>query len=320
MRADRLVSLVLLLRQRGRMSADALARELEVSTRTILRDIDALSLAGVPVFAERGRHGGFSLLPGFRTELTGLTHDEALALIASGLPRGEALFGLATALVTGMRKFVDALPESHRTAVGTVAERILVEPETDLLARSRPTEDVTPEVLTAVRLGVLRGLRLHVHYSSPGSSPRWRTVDPIGLVTSRGRGYLLGLVAGEDRTFRLDRMLAAELTEEPAERPHSVDLPALWRERSERFRSSGEGLTVTVRTDEAGATALNETAVDRSTLAAVDGGVELVVRFQDYEHAEWALWQLGPDAEVIAPDSLRDRLGEKARAMAERYG
>ncbi|GAA0036211.1 MULTISPECIES: helix-turn-helix transcriptional regulator [Brevibacterium] len=319
MRADRLVSLVLLLRQRGRMTADALAAELEVSTRTILRDIDALSLAGVPVFAERGRHGGFALLPGFRTELTGLSHDETLALVASGLPNGHDRFGLAPALGSGMLKLLDALPASHRGGAAAIARRILVEPEADLLARPRPAEEIDAEVMTPIRLGVVQGCRLRLDYGSADSSPRWRTVDPIGLVTSRGRGYLLALSAGEDRTYRLSRVRAAQLLAEEAQRTEDVDLAALWAERSDRFRRSGAGLTVTVRTDEAGAAALYETAVDRSALTAVDGGVEVVVRFQDAEHAEWALWLLGDRAEVIAPDSLRHRLGERAQAMAQRY-
>src|ERR1700754_1876872 len=118
MRADRLVSLVLLLRQHGRLSAAALARELEVSTRTVLRDVEALSAAGVPVYAERGRHGGFALLPGFQTELTGLNHDEALALLVAGSRRGAQAFGLGSALASAMRKVVDALPESYRGGGG----------------------------------------------------------------------------------------------------------------------------------------------------------------------------------------------------------
>src|ERR1044071_308585 len=126
MRADRLVSLVLLLRQHGRLSAAALARELEVSTRTVLRDIEALSTAGVPVYAERGRHGGFALLPGFRTELTRLHQDEALALRAAGSARGGQVFGLGSALASAMRKVLDALPEDHRTAASDATDRILV--------------------------------------------------------------------------------------------------------------------------------------------------------------------------------------------------
>ncbi|WP_434081292.1 helix-turn-helix transcriptional regulator [Sanguibacter sp. Z1732] len=146
MRADRLVSLVLLLRQRGRMTADELAGELEVSSRTVLRDIEALSTAGVPVYADRGRHGGFSLLPGFRTELTGLNHDEALALLTAGSGRGEKVFGLSTALASAMRKVVDALPEGHRANLDDAAKRFLVEPESDLLSRRLVTEDVAKDV------------------------------------------------------------------------------------------------------------------------------------------------------------------------------
>ncbi|MER6875851.1 HTH domain-containing protein, partial [Amycolatopsis sp. NPDC000673] len=144
MRADRLVSLVLLLRQRGRLSATTLARELEVSTRTVLRDIDALSAAGVPAYAERGRNGGFALLPGFQTELTGLNHDEALALLVAGSRRGAQAFGLGSALASAMLKVVDALPESHRHTAAGVAERLLIDPEIDLLSR-RAVADEAPD-------------------------------------------------------------------------------------------------------------------------------------------------------------------------------
>src|ERR671914_1521864 len=158
MRADRLVSLVLLLRQRGRLSAAALARELEVSTRTVLRDIEALSAAGVPVYAERGRHGGFALLPGFQTELTGLNHDEALALLVAGSRRGAQVFGLGSALASAMRKVVDALPESHRATAAGAAQRLLIDPETDLLARRLVAEEEVPDtVVTAVRRAVFAG-------------------------------------------------------------------------------------------------------------------------------------------------------------------
>src|SRR3954453_23622209 len=149
MRADRLVSLVLLLRQHGRLSAAALARELEVSTRTVLRDIEALSAAGVPVYAERGRNGGFALLPGFQTELTGLNHDEALALLVAGSRRGAQAFGLGSALASAMLKRVDALPESHRTTAAGVAERLLIDPQTDLLSRRLVDEEV-PDAIAAI--------------------------------------------------------------------------------------------------------------------------------------------------------------------------
>ena len=249
MRADRLVSLVLLLRQHGRLSATALAARLEVSTRTVLRDIEALSAAGVPVYAERGRHGGFTLLPGFRTELTGLSHDEALALLVAGSRRGAQSFGLGSALASAMLKVVDALPESHRATAAGSSRRLLVDPRTDLLSRPQPADDVPDAVVGEVRRAVLVGRKLRLRYAAVGQDPRWRTVDPIGLVTVRGQGYLLATRSGAERTYRLSRILAAEQLAEPAERPDHVDLDRAWQERSARFRSGGDLVTVLVRLD-----------------------------------------------------------------------
>src|SRR5688500_1913015 len=178
MRADRLVSLVLLLRQRDRLSAATLARELEGSTRTVLRDIGALSVAGVPVYADRGRHGGFALLPGFQTELTGLTHDEALALLVAGSRRGAQAFGLGSALASAMLKVVDALPESHRDTAAGVAERLLIDPETDLLSRRQVADEVPDPIAAEVRRAVFAGHKLRIRYAAVGQPPKWRTVDP----------------------------------------------------------------------------------------------------------------------------------------------
>ncbi|MFB9661244.1 helix-turn-helix transcriptional regulator [Glycomyces mayteni] len=313
MRADRLVSLVLLLRQRGRLTADALAAELEVSTRTVLRDIEALSAAGVPVYAERGRHGGFALLPGFRTELTGLNRDEALALLTAGP------FGLGPALASGLRKVVDALPESHRADVDDAARRFLLEPGTDLLSRRPATEDVPAAVLGTVRRAVLAGRRLRLHYAASGQDPRWRTVDPIGLVTVRDKAYLLATRSGADRTYRLSRVKAAEALDEPAERPDRVDLDRIWRERAARFLAD-DRLRVLVRIDPARREELLDAAVAVLTeIPDPDGRLRLEVAFQDLRHAEWALWRLGTDAEALAPPPLRAALRDRAAALAARY-
>lgn len=319
MRADRLVSLVLLLRQRGRLTADTLAEELEVSTRTVLRDIEALSAAGVPVYAERGRYGGFVLAPGFRTELTGLNHDEALALLAAASTRGEQVFGLGTALASAMRKVVDALPEGHRAAANDAARRFLVEPETDLLSRRTTAEDVPDTAMAEVRRAVLAGRRLRIHYAAAGQPPRWRTIDPIGLVTVRDRAYLLATRSGADRTYRLSRVLAAEELPEPAERPRDVDLDRLWRERCARFLSD-DHLTVLVRVAPERREDLLTTALAvRAEEPEADGRLRLDVTYQDAWHAEWALWQLGTDAEALAPQSLRASLHNRAATMAVHY-
>ncbi|GAA3825313.1 helix-turn-helix transcriptional regulator [Amycolatopsis tucumanensis] len=316
MRADRLVSLVLLLRRHGRLSATALACELEVSTRTVLRDVEALSAAGVPVYAERGRHGGFALLPGFRTELTGLNHDEALALLIAGSRRGAQAFGLGSALASAMLKVVDALPEGHREIAAGAAERLLIDPETDLLARRVAEEEEVAEV----RRAVLAGHKLRIHYAAVDQSPKWRTVDPIGLVTVRGQGYLLATRSGADRTYRLSRIRAAEALDEPAQRPDRADLDRAWRERSARFRAGGDQVAVVARVDAARREELVRTAVAvHAEEADPDGLLRLEVVFQDARHAEWALWQLGTDAEALAPQWLRAALGDRAAAIAARY-
>ncbi|MFD3513495.1 helix-turn-helix transcriptional regulator [Streptomyces sp. NPDC058657] len=320
MRADRLVSLVLLLRRRGRLTADMLARELEVSTRTVLRDIEALSAAGVPVYAERGRYGGFELAPGFRTELTGLNHDEALALLTAGPVRGEQAFGLGSALASAMRKVVDALPESHRSTASDAARRFLVDPESDLLSRRLVTDDVPGATMIEVRRAVLAGHRLRIHYAATGQGPQWRTVDPIGLVTARDRSYLLATRSGADRTYRLSRVLAAEELPEPAQRPDHVDLDRVWRERSARFLSGSDHLTVLLRVDPVRREELLDTVLAvRAEEPDADGMLRLEVTFQDARHAEWALWQLGMDAEALAPRSLRTSLRHRATALAARY-
>jgi predicted DNA-binding transcriptional regulator YafY len=321
MRADRLVSLVLLLRQHGRMTAAALARELEVSTRTVLRDIEALSAAGVPVYAERGRHGGFALLPGFRTELTGLSHDEALALLVAGSRRGAQAFGLGSALASAMRKVVDALPESHRATAAGAARRLLVDPEADLLSRRLVAEELPDAVAAEIRRAVFAGHKLRLHYAAADRAPEWRTVDPIGLVTVRGQGYLLATRSGAERTYRLSRVLAAEALPDPAERPERVDLARTWQERSTRFRTGGAQVVVLLRVDPARREDVVGTALAvRSEETEADGRLRLEVAFQDRRHAEWALWQLATDAEALAPQWLRDALGDRAAAIAARYG
>ena len=320
-RADRLVSLVLLLRQRGRLSASALARELEVSTRTVLRDVEALSAAGVPVYAERGRHGGFALLPGFHTELVALTHDESLALLVAGARRGAQAFGLGPALAAALLKVLDALPASQRHTAAAAAQRLLVDPEADLLSRrTAPADDVDGDVVAEVRRAVLAGHRLRIRYAAAGDAPAWRTVDPVGLVTARGQAYLLATRSGEDRTYRLSRVLAAEQLPDLAQRPAEVDLGRLWQERSTRFRSSGEQVTALLRVRparrrEVVATALAVSAEEPDG----DDWLRMEATFQDRRHAEWALWQLGLAAEALAPAELRNALHARAAALAGRY-
>ncbi|MCT2583962.1 helix-turn-helix transcriptional regulator [Actinophytocola gossypii] len=321
MRADRLVSLVLLLRQRGRLSAATLARELEVSTRTVLRDIEALSSAGVPVYAERGRHGGFALLPGFQAELTGLNHDEALALLVAGSRRGAQVFGLGSALASAMLKVVDALPAGQRDTAAGAVRRLLIDPESDLLARRVVADEVPDATVAEIRRAVFAGHKLRIRYAAVDQAPAWRTVDPIGLVTVRDQGYLLATRSGADRTYRLSRVLAAEELDEPADRPERVDLDRAWQERGTRFRTGGDQVAVLVRLNPARRSDLVNTALAvRAEEVDADGWLRLEVTFQDARHAEWTIWQLATNAEALAPQWLRASLHDRAAAIADRYG
>lgn len=318
MRADRLVSLVLLLRQRGRLTAPAIAAELEVSTRTVLRDIEALSSAGVPVYAERGRHGGFALLPGFRTELAGLTADETLALLVAGS------FGLGTAHTGALLKVLDAVPSGQRAVAHTAAQRFLVEPEVDLLERRLAADAVDPAVLVTVRRATFTGLRLRLRYARPTEDPTWRTVDPVGLVVARGQAYLLATRSGQERTYRLSRVLAAEALDEPASRPDDVDLAALWRERSARFRAGPDQVDAVLRLRRTLLPELERTALATGPATEVSDNasgdwVTVSATFQDARHAVWFLWQLADDAEALEPATLRDAIRARAESVAARH-
>ena len=218
-----------------------------------------------------------------------------------------------------MRKVVDALPDGQRTAAG--AQRFLVDPETDLLARRTSADDMSGALLTEVRRAVVAGNRLRIRYAAVGQEPRWRTVDPIGLVTVRATAYLLATRSGADRTYRLSRISAVEVLPEPAQRPDRVDLDHAWQERSARFRAGGDQMAALVRVNPVRQMELLNTALAvRAAEPDPEGWLRLEVTFQDMRHAEWALWQLGTDAEVLAPQSLRRSLRDRAAAIVTRYG
>jgi predicted DNA-binding transcriptional regulator YafY len=258
--------------------------------------------------------------PGFRTELTGLNHDEALALLTAGAAGGSQCFGLGSALASAMRKVVDALPESSQIAAADAAQRILVDPEADLLSRRRGSESIPSAIMVEVRRAVLTGHKLRIHYAADNRGPTWRTVDPIGLVTVRDKSYLLATVEDSDRTYRLSRILAADTLPALAQRPSTVDLEELWRERSARFRGGESQLTARVRVDPLRREELTTTALGilHEDLDP-DGWLRLELSFQDLRHAEWALWQLGTSAEALAPASLRAVLHERAISVVTQY-
>ncbi|GAA4540862.1 helix-turn-helix transcriptional regulator [Pseudonocardia xishanensis] len=312
MRADRLLSLVLLLRHRGLMTARALAKELEVSTRTVLRDVEALSAAGIPVYAERGRTGGFALLPGFSTDLTGLTPDEAVALLTSPARSTSDALGLGGAFSSAIRKVVAAMPETARDAATDAAGRVLVRRGGWLRDAAEPGVGE----LAAIQRAVFAGIRVRILYGSATAEPRWRTVDPLGLVEAAGHWYLLALDGGADRTYRVSRIEATEQLAEPAQRPSGVDLEALWQRRRAEFRRRMPGTPARIRVRGQRREELVRTA---GTVTSVepDGDWEVVVAaFGDLRHAERVVWSLAPDAVALHPPELVTALRARAEQVA----
>ena len=170
-----------------------------------------------------------------------------------------------------------------------------------------------------MRRAVLAGRKLRIHYASRDQQPKWRIVDPIGLVTVRGKGYLLATESGTDLTMRISRIHTAEELPEPAQRPDQVDLEHIWAQRCAQFLSEGH-IPVQVRVNPARRDDLLDMAeAVRAEEPEPGGWLRLEVTFQDLWHAEWALWQLGTNAEAITPPELRTSLHKRAQAVADRY-
>ncbi|MGW4497329.1 helix-turn-helix transcriptional regulator [Micromonospora sp. NPDC004336] len=321
MRAARLISLVLLLQARGTMTAAELARELEVSERTVYRDVMALSAAGVPVYADRGRAGGYRLVGGYRTRLTGLTRDEAEALFLAGLRGPAGDMGLADAVASAELKVLAALPPALRDAPARTGQRFHL----DVPGWFR--EAGPPPWLTELAGAVWRDRVVELRYRR-GDREVTRTVRPYGLVLKNGVWYLVGRVGDDTRTYRVDRVTGVEVGAETFDRDEGFDLARYWREQAEAFLRDMLRARVTVRLSPAGLRQLRHLVdapfVYDEALAAADGpdGQGRMVLRLPVESADVAYQQLlglGPEAEVLDPSELRARLAEAARRSAELY-
>ncbi|MFJ8975239.1 helix-turn-helix transcriptional regulator [Streptomyces sp. NPDC102282] len=319
MKSDRLLSILLLLQTRGLVSAGELAERLEVSVRTIYRDVEALSASGVPVYAERGRNGGIALLPGFRTDVSGLTADEARALFVVAAQGAHAALGLDAALGSALRKVMAALPAPHRPAAEQTSRRILVDP---VRWMSGPPAAVD---VGELHDAVFTDRRLSLHYRHSGTdTPRVYTVDPYGLVVKAGVWYLTADLDGAPRLFRADRVERAAPTGEPVVRRHGVELADVWEELRRQVEERPGGVRLRVR-------------VHRSRLdlfVRLHGGVltgrpepeggpagEWLLAGLDVPEVAWArsLLSFGPNLEVLSPPRARRVLAEAAAAVTELY-
>jgi predicted DNA-binding transcriptional regulator YafY len=321
MRSGRLLSLLMLLQAHGRMSAPALAEKLEVSVRTVLRDIDELSASGVPVRSARGADGGFELLEGWRTRLTGLTPEEAQAMFMAGASGPAAQLGLGEAASTAQLKMLAALPQAWQADARRVATRFHL----DTVGWYRREEKLTH--LPAVAEALWTDRRLAIRYDS------WkgiidRTIDPLGLVVKAGEWYLVAVAgkASSVRTYKVSNVLSLEARGHFT-RPRKFELAKYWGESIARFETGLYRGTATVRATEKGlkrmrrlSAAVSE-AIDRAKLGAGGRGwFKVTIPIESVEMAAYDLMRVGAECEVVQPVELRHLLARTAADISRLYG
>ncbi len=315
MRADRLLSALLLLQAHGQLTARQLARRLEVSMRTVQRDMEALSMAGVPVFALRGAGGGWRLDEGWRTRVPGLDEAELRALLMAQ-PRMLGDAHLAKAAEAALDKLMAALPSSLREQAASIRRRLHVDP-TGWWG--------TPEnlaMLPIVQDAVARDRKLAMRYLRAGRERVERTVDPLGLVAKGGVWYLVAHTPAGFRTYRVSRIEEATLLEEPCARPADFDLATYWRASTEELQRNRARYEVTLRLEPRAATSLatwrQTVPVEPAGAGAPAGWVTVRTWFEDEEQARFIVLGCGPRAEVLAPDELRAAVAADLTAALER--
>jgi predicted DNA-binding transcriptional regulator YafY len=310
---------MLLLQSRGGMTAAELAAELEVSVRTIHRDVEALSGAGVPVYADRGPYGGIRLVDGYRTRLTGLTGDEAEAIFLSGLPGPAAELGLGTVVAAARLKVLASLPGELRNRASRLVERFHL----DAAGWFQAGEPVPH--LTAVSDAVWEGRRLRMVYGRDRDTTVERIIDPLGVVLKGGVWYLVARSEDQTRTYRISRISDAETLPDRFERPNAFDLATYWTESSAAYEENAPRIEVIVRVDERGLGYLSA-AIGEQSMAAAEtlpeaeaGWSRLRLRLDWPDEVPGRLLGVGPRLEVVYPPEVRRRVIALARAVVERY-
>jgi predicted DNA-binding transcriptional regulator YafY len=311
MRADRLLSILLLLQVHRRITAGELARRLEVSERTIHRDMEALGIAGIPVVAERGIGGGWSLLDEYRTNLTGLNKAEIRALFLAGPTRLLADLGLEKASDAALIKLLAALPSSNRSDAQYIRQRIHI----DITGWHRPDES-TP-FLPTIQEAIWQERRLLMTYArGGGSDPVERLVDPLGLVAKGSVWYLVAAVDGDTRSYRVSRILGAAVTAEPAVRPDGFDLEAYWQQSAAVFKSSLPQYQAVLRVAPDVLPRLGYAGrfarIEHVDPPDPDGWSEVRMRFQfEHEACEYIL-SFGDRIMALEPAGLKEKVVEMA--------
>ena len=312
MKADRLLSALLLLQAHGRLTGREMSKRLEVSMRTVHRDMEALSAAGVPVYAERGAQGGWRLDEDWRTEVPGLDEAELRALLMSQ-PRVMGDVRLAAAAESALGKLMAALPAAMRERAASIRQRLYV----DTRGWRGTGENLAR--LPVVQDAVARDRKLAIRYWKADRELVDRTVDPLGLVAKGASWYLFARTPHGFRTYRVSRIAEAKVLEEASERPANFDLAVAWKASTEQFQEGRSAYEVTLRLEPRAAEWVRSWQI-ASELAGSDGAwVTMRVQFQHEEEACFVVRGLGTRVEVMAPATLRRRLAQEMAEAAARY-
>ena len=320
MRADRLLSILLLLQARGQVTGRELAERLEVAERTVHRDMEALSAAGVPVFAMRGSHGGWQLDEDWRTQVPGLDEGELRALLMAQ-PRMIGDSRLAASAERALDKLMAALPLSLREQAASMRQRLYV----DATGWHGTNEDMS--MLPIVQNAVSRDRKLKIRYRKVSkddeSATSERTVDPLGLVAKGNVWYLVAQAPTGLRTFRVSRIEEATLLDKPCERPKDFDLRTYWKSSTEQFKENRPRYYATLRLEPSAAEQINMWRItsppENREYPNAKGWVRLRVQFDDIEEACFVVLGFGPRVDIVEPESLRERISRDVKAMLERY-
>jgi predicted DNA-binding transcriptional regulator YafY len=321
MRASRLMSILLLLQNKGRMTAQELADELEVSVRTIYRDMDSLAAAGIPLYGEAGHEGGYRLVDGYRTRLTGLTTGEAESLFLTGLPSAAADLGLGASVTAAQLKLMAALPPELRDRAGRVAERFHL----DAPSWYRDADNAPQLGGVAAAVWDQRVIRIrYLRWEKPQHITR--EVKPYGLVFKAGRWYLVAAAGTTIRTYRISRIIDLETLDATFERDSTFDLAGYWEEYLRQFDQRRHIDSATIRLSPKALARLPEVAelavVEAARLTSqpdTHGWFRVTVPIDEPGQALADLFRLAPDIEILHPAELRATMTETVRTLNRLY-
>ncbi|MGO4545966.1 helix-turn-helix transcriptional regulator [Paenibacillus sp. 2TAB23] len=317
MRAGRLIAIVLLMQNNGKMTSKALAEKLEVSERTIIRDMESLCEAGVPVYAERGLHGGWVLDGGYRTQLTGMHPDELISVLVASSTSLLGDLGISQQYEAAVQKLLAAAPDAVSRGAALVRQKIHIDGAGwHQLEESQPFLPLVQEAVWEERL-------LHIRYQR-GEGVTDRTIRPLGLVAKRNIWYVVGEAAGERKTYRISKLLGAEMLEERFERPEGFDLAGYWEQSIGEFKQSLPKYPAVIALSDISILARLAkeryvTVTETSPADGPAGWLSAHVEFQAEQSAEEIILSYGSRLKVIWPDELRERVTKELSAALDSY-